>query len=143
LEDETLERVAGHVTQRIFRGVDPSATHAPSSAIFPADQAQGETRRGDNRQARVTEPRLVASHPPVSYETRRGAHDQAERIRLLPSISSDNNESQAHVAYPLASTEDKRWAAEKAAPYCHPKLTATQLSGTVTISQEDALAALE
>jgi hypothetical protein len=44
---------------------------------------------------------------------------------------------------PLASTEDKRWAAEKAAPYCHPKLTATELGGTVTISQEDALAALE
>ena len=44
---------------------------------------------------------------------------------------------------PLASTEDKRWASEKAAPYCHPKLKATELSGTVTISREDALAALE
>jgi hypothetical protein len=42
-----------------------------------------------------------------------------------------------------ASHEDRKWASEKAAPYCHHRLTATEVTGTLTISQEDALDALK
>lgn len=43
----------------------------------------------------------------------------------------------------LESEERRGWAAEKAAPYCHPRLTSTEVSGKITLSQEDALAALK
>jgi hypothetical protein len=43
---------------------------------------------------------------------------------------------------PEASREDRKWASEKAAPYCHHRLSATEVTGTLTISQEDALDAL-
>ena len=44
---------------------------------------------------------------------------------------------------PEASREDRKWASEKAAPYCHHRLSATEVTGTLTISQEDALDALK
>ena len=42
-----------------------------------------------------------------------------------------------------SSAEEKAWAAEKAAPYCHPRLTAVEHSGKLTVSHEDALASLK
>ena len=44
---------------------------------------------------------------------------------------------------PEASREDRKWASEKAAPYCHHRLSATEVTGTLTTSQEDALDALK
>ena len=44
---------------------------------------------------------------------------------------------------PEASREDRKWASEKAAPYCHHRLSATEVTGTLTLSQEDALDALK
>jgi hypothetical protein len=38
---------------------------------------------------------------------------------------------------------NRMWAAEKAAPYVHPKLAAIEHSGGMTFSHEDALAALK
>ena len=44
---------------------------------------------------------------------------------------------------PDSSREDKMWAAEKAAPYCHPKLASVEHAGDVTFRHEDALKELE
>jgi hypothetical protein len=44
---------------------------------------------------------------------------------------------------PEASHEDRKWASEKAAPYCHHRLSATEVTGTLIVSQEDALDALK
>ena len=43
----------------------------------------------------------------------------------------------------LEGPERRMWAAEKAAPYVHPKLAATELSGNLTINHEDVLDDLE
>ena len=40
---------------------------------------------------------------------------------------------------PDASTADKKWAAEKAAPYLHPRLQTVEHGGAVTLRHEDAL----
>lgn len=40
-------------------------------------------------------------------------------------------------------TERRDWAAEKAAPYVHPKLASTELNANVTMNHEDALDDLE
>jgi hypothetical protein len=42
-----------------------------------------------------------------------------------------------------ASKDDRMWAAEKAAPFVHPKLAAVEHSGGLTISHEDALDELD
>ena len=43
-----------------------------------------------------------------------------------------------------ASRDDRKWAANGAAPYCHPRLTTTELKGKIAIvPQEDALDALD
>jgi hypothetical protein len=45
---------------------------------------------------------------------------------------------------PEASREDRKWASEKAAPYCHHRLSTTEVTGKLGIvMQEDALAALK
>lgn len=44
---------------------------------------------------------------------------------------------------PEASAADKKWAAEKAAPYMHPRLAAVEHSGDVTVRHEDALNELD
>ena len=41
------------------------------------------------------------------------------------------------------TVEDMRWAANSAAAYVHPRLTSTEVSGSLTISHEDALKELE
>lgn len=38
-----------------------------------------------------------------------------------------------------ASLADRKWAAEKAAPYLHPRLQTVELGGEVTLRHEDAL----
>ena len=40
---------------------------------------------------------------------------------------------------PGASTADRKWAAEKAAPYLHPRLQTVEHGGEVTLRHEDAL----
>lgn len=40
---------------------------------------------------------------------------------------------------PEASLADRKWAAEKAAPYLHPRLQTVELGGEVTLRHEDAL----
>ncbi len=40
---------------------------------------------------------------------------------------------------PNASLADRKWAAEKAAPYLHPRLQTVELGGEVTLRHEDAL----
>lgn len=42
-----------------------------------------------------------------------------------------------------AAAADRMWAAEKAAPYVHPKLAAIEHSGGMTFSHEDALDELD
>lgn len=42
-----------------------------------------------------------------------------------------------------ASQADRMWAAEKAAPYVHPKLAAVEHSGGLTFTHEDALDELD
>lgn len=42
-----------------------------------------------------------------------------------------------------ASPGDRQWAAEKAAPYVHPRLAAVEHSGNMTFTHEDALAELD
>ena len=42
-----------------------------------------------------------------------------------------------------SSDDDKRWAAERAAPYIHPRLTAVDHSGDMTVRHEDRLKDLE
>jgi hypothetical protein len=49
------------------------------------------------------------------------------------SILRDENET----------AERRDWAAEKAAPYCHPRLTTVDANVKVAMSQEDALAHLK
>lgn len=44
---------------------------------------------------------------------------------------------------PDAPEERKAWAAEKAAPYMHPRLAAIDHSGDMTVRHEDVLAELE
>jgi hypothetical protein len=44
---------------------------------------------------------------------------------------------------PEASPGERRWAAEKAAPYLHPRLQSVEHGGEVKISHEDALEALK
>ena len=44
---------------------------------------------------------------------------------------------------PDSSYEDKRWAAQHAAPYCHPRLYSVDISGELTLSHEDALNELD
>lgn len=41
------------------------------------------------------------------------------------------------------SMESRCWAAEKAAPFVHPKLSAVQVDANVSLSHEDALGELE
>lgn len=36
-------------------------------------------------------------------------------------------------------SENRKWAAEKAAPYVHPRLAAIEMSGALNISHEQAL----
>jgi len=40
---------------------------------------------------------------------------------------------------PEASLADRKWAAEKAAPYLHPRLQTVEHGGEVTLRHEDAL----
>ena len=40
---------------------------------------------------------------------------------------------------PEASPAERKWAAEKAAPYLHPRLQTVEHGGAVTLSHEDAL----
>lgn len=40
---------------------------------------------------------------------------------------------------PEASPAERKWAAEKAAPYLHPRLQAVEHGGAVTLRHEDAL----
>ncbi len=40
---------------------------------------------------------------------------------------------------PEASLADRKWAAEKAAPYLHPRLQTVEHGGAVTLRHEDAL----
>ena len=40
---------------------------------------------------------------------------------------------------PEASIADRKWAAEKAAPYLHPRLQTVEHGGEVTLRHEDAL----
>lgn len=40
---------------------------------------------------------------------------------------------------PDASTADRKWAAEKAAPFLHPRLQTVEHGGEVTLRHEDAL----
>lgn len=42
-----------------------------------------------------------------------------------------------------ASKDDRMWAAEKAAPFVHPKLAAVEHSGGMTFTHEDALDELD
>lgn len=42
-----------------------------------------------------------------------------------------------------ASPADRMWAAEKAAPYVHPKLAAVEHSGGMTFTHEEALDELD
>lgn len=44
---------------------------------------------------------------------------------------------------PEASPGERRWAAEKAAPFLHPRLQSVEHGGEVKISHEDALEALK
>jgi hypothetical protein len=44
---------------------------------------------------------------------------------------------------PEASPGERRWAAEKAAPYLHPRLQNVEHGGEVKLSHEDALEALK
>jgi hypothetical protein len=43
---------------------------------------------------------------------------------------------------PEASPGERRWAAEKAAPYLHPRLQNVEHGGEVKLSHEDALESL-
>lgn len=40
---------------------------------------------------------------------------------------------------PDASPAERKWAAEKAAPYLHPRLQTVEHGGALTLSHEDAL----
>lgn len=42
-----------------------------------------------------------------------------------------------------APLDDRKWAAEKAAPFVHPKLSSATVSGDMTVRHEDALDELE
>lgn len=42
-----------------------------------------------------------------------------------------------------ADPKDRQWAAEKAAPYVHPRLAAIEHSGGMTLTHEDALDELD
>jgi hypothetical protein len=44
---------------------------------------------------------------------------------------------------PEASPADRKWAAEKAAPYLHPRLQTVEHGGAVTLRHEDALEDLQ
>ncbi|HEY9539844.1 MAG TPA: hypothetical protein VIS03_19780 [Kiloniellaceae bacterium] len=44
---------------------------------------------------------------------------------------------------PEASPAERKWAAEKAAPYLHPRLQTVEHSGSAMLRHEDALEALE
>jgi len=44
---------------------------------------------------------------------------------------------------PEASPAERKWAAEKAAPFIHPRLQTVEHGGAVTLSHEDALEALK
>ena len=44
---------------------------------------------------------------------------------------------------PEASPAERKWAAEKAAPYLHPRLASVEHGGAVTLRHEDALEALK
>lgn len=44
---------------------------------------------------------------------------------------------------PEASPAERKWAAEKAAPYLHPRLQTVEHGGRVTLRHEDALEALK
>jgi hypothetical protein len=41
------------------------------------------------------------------------------------------------------TNDNRMWAAEKAAPYVHAKLSAVEMSGSLTVNHEDALEELE
>jgi len=44
---------------------------------------------------------------------------------------------------PEASPAERKWAAEKAAPYIHPRLQAVEHGGEVALRHEEALEALK
>jgi len=44
---------------------------------------------------------------------------------------------------PEASPAERKWAAEKAAPFIHPRLQTVEHGGALTLSHEDALEALK
>jgi hypothetical protein len=44
---------------------------------------------------------------------------------------------------PDATEDERKWAADRAAPYCHPRLTSVAVSGSLNVKHEDALAALK
>lgn len=44
---------------------------------------------------------------------------------------------------PEASPAERKWAAEKAAPYIHPRLQTVEHGGEVILRHEDALEALK
>ncbi len=83
----------------------------------------------------MTETAPSATEPAVSIAEREAeiAASGLTRLDYMLKVLND----------PDSSYEDKQWAAEHAAPHCHPRLYSVDISGDLTISHEDALNELD
>lgn len=66
----------------------------------------------------------------ATAESRRAVEESGlTPLQYMLKVLRDENET----------AENRAWAAEKAAPYVHPKLANVEMNATVNISHEDAL----
>ncbi len=93
-----------------------SSAAAPAVAVSPAKTCAPAPKTAARR--RKTKTRQAAQLSPLDY-----------MLQVLRD--------------PEASPAERKWAAEKAAPYLHPRLQTVEHGGEVTLRHEDALEALK
>jgi hypothetical protein len=90
-------------------------------------------KRSSAAPAAVPSPQATVEAPTSKSRARRSAAAELSPLDYMLQVLRD----------PEASPAERKWAAEKAAPYLHPRLQTVEHAGALTLRHEDALEALE
>jgi hypothetical protein len=99
--------------------------------IHPGSDAM--PKRSSAAPAAAPLPRAAVKDRPAKTGARRPGAAELSPLDYMLQVLRD----------PEASPAERKWAAEKAAPYLHPRLQTVEHAGAVTLSHEDALEALK
>ncbi|MGF1629621.1 MAG: hypothetical protein ACFCUT_09135 [Kiloniellaceae bacterium] len=90
-------------------------------------------------------PKRSSAAPAAAPLPRTTAKDRTAKVRARRSSATELSPLDYMLKVlrdPEASPAERKWAAEKAAPYLHPRLQTVEHAGEVTLRHEDALEAL-